>query len=65
LTTQLAKILVKGDFGTGAGTVKNETFDSIDLVGAVYFFWHFPPKNRMSSPQTTQTVANQQHPLGV
>jgi hypothetical protein len=26
---------------------------SIALTTTVFFFCHFPPKNRMSSPQTT------------
>jgi hypothetical protein len=29
---------------------------SIVITIAAIFFWHFPPKNRMSSPQTTKPL---------
>jgi hypothetical protein len=44
---------------------KGEATDSMAFALSFYFFLRFLPKNRMSSPETTQTLTLQQHPRGI
>jgi len=44
---------------------KGEATDSTAFAVACFYFSRFWPKNRMSSPETTQLFQTKQHPVGM